>query len=308
MRTQAPFQQLPFDALPAHPRVPHRFGDLPVERVPVDGPFGRHELAVRRTGSGPPLLLVHGLMTAGYSWRYVLDGLGEHFTLVIPDLVGSGDSDKPPGRYDLPALAQSVAALQRALGLDGVPTVGNSLGGLVCLQRLQQAPDAFERLVVLHAPGATLKRLRLLHAVMRLPGSTGLLRRLVARDPHRWAHRNVHYYDETLKSREEARVYGDALVTPGGIEAFASTLRWALAPTGFRTLRQSLAARPPTCPVQLVYATTDPVVPPHVGHTLHALLPDAELHWLDDASHFAHVDAVPAFLAVARPFLLAARS
>ena len=63
------------------------------------------EINLRMGGDGPPLLLVHGLMTAGYSWRYVLDGLGEHFTLVIPDLVGSGDSDKPPGRYDLPALA-----------------------------------------------------------------------------------------------------------------------------------------------------------------------------------------------------------
>jgi len=299
-----PFQQGPFAELPERPRRPHPFLTAPTERVVVDShTLGRHEVAVRRWGSGPPLLLVHGLMTAGYSWRYVLEPLGAHYELIIPDLVGAGDSDKPRGRYTLSNQAEALGALQQALGLWGVPTIGNSLGGTLCLQHLVEHPDAFERLIVLHSPIDPLKRLHLLHAVMSVPGSTSLLRALVARDPLRWAHANVHYYDESLKSLEEARIYGEALMTPGGIAAFASLLRDALAPRALVALADRLQREPPVAPLQLIYATTDPVVPPRVGDSLRALLPDARFDRLEAASHFAHVDATDRFCALALDFL-----
>jgi pimeloyl-ACP methyl ester carboxylesterase len=299
-----PFRQGRFADLPERPRRAHPFFDAEVQRVTVDSAsLGRHTVPVRRFGQGPPLLLVHGLMTAGYSWRYQLPLLGEHFTLWVPDLVGSGDADKPRGRYGLTEQAEALGALQQALGLHGAPAIGNSLGGTLCLQRLVQQPDAFARLVVLHSPIEALRRLHLLHGVMSLPGSTALLRALVARDPHRWAHAQVHYYDESLKSLEEARVYGDALRTPGAIDAFASMLRDALAPSALRTLQIELLRRPPAVPLQLVYTSHDPVVPPHVGDTLAALLPDAPFVRMHGASHFAHVDAPERFAATVLPFL-----
>jgi pimeloyl-ACP methyl ester carboxylesterase len=59
------------------------------------------------------------------------------------------------------------------------------------------------------------------------------------------------------------------------------------------------------CPLLLVYATADPMVPPKVGRALHALLPDADMVWLEQASHFAHVDNPDAFVNATLPWLQA---
>ena len=63
----------------------------------------------RELGSGPPLLLVHGLMTASYSWRYVAPKLAETYRVIVPDLPGAGASDKVVGKtYSLDALGTWV--------------------------------------------------------------------------------------------------------------------------------------------------------------------------------------------------------
>lgn len=76
-----PFEQLPFSALPDEPRVPHAWFDSEARDVDVAWPAGRMtRTSVRVVGHGPPLLLLHGLMTSSYSWRYVLEPLGQTFT------------------------------------------------------------------------------------------------------------------------------------------------------------------------------------------------------------------------------------
>jgi pimeloyl-ACP methyl ester carboxylesterase len=119
-------------------------------------------------------------------------------------------------------------------------------------------------------------------------------------------HRNVHYYDETLKSREEHREYAGALTSPGGITGLARHLSDTLAVDGMRRFEQTLKAldRFPV-PLLLVYAKQDKMVPPVVGERLARLVPDARIEWLQEASHFAHVDAPDAFLRAALPFLTA---
>src|SRR5678816_421644 len=105
----APFQQLHFAQVPDEPRLPHPYFDTRTETLRIDSrPFGPVDVHVRIHGSGPPLLLVHGFMTSSYSWRYCLEPLGRHFTLYMPDLVGSGRSSKPDCRYGPDALADSI--------------------------------------------------------------------------------------------------------------------------------------------------------------------------------------------------------
>jgi pimeloyl-ACP methyl ester carboxylesterase len=71
-----------------------------------------------------------------------------------------------------------------------------------------------------------------------------------------------------------------------------------------RELEERKAAQKPfPIPLRLVYARKDKMVPPIVGTRLSELIPDAPLVWLDEASHFAHVDAPEAFLNAAVPFL-----
>ncbi len=272
--------------------------------------FGRLDVHYRVHGSGPPLLLVHGLMTSSYSWRYVLEPLGEHFTVYAPDLPGSGRTAKPDAPHHPDALADWIADFQQQIGIRGAATIGNSLGGYLCMRLALRDQGAMSRLVNLHSPGVPLPRLHALHAALSVPGSDALLARLIALDPERWVHRNVHYFDETLKSREETREYAAPLRSPEGVRSFARTLRETLAPSAMATFTDTLEARRIQgesfpIPLQLVYVPKDPMVPPSVGDRLRALVPDAEFVRLANASHFAHVDNPQAFLAVALPFLSA---
>ena len=309
-----PFEQLAFDELPDEPERPHPFFEMETRRLAVScKAFGAVDTHLRSYGNGPPLLLVHGLMTSSYSWRYVLEPLERHFTLYVPDLPGAGRSQKPlEPAYSPQAFARWLAALQRELDIYGCPVIGNSLGGYLCMWLALNEPDAIARLVNLHSPALPLLRLRALHALLAVPGTQRLTAWLARRNPEKWAHKNVHYYDETIKSLEEAREYGRPLSTPAGSMAFAKTLAETLAPSAFSSFCAELDA----CrlgdgfpvPLRLIYAKEDVMVPPEVGEKLGELIPDADLVWLDEASHFAHVDATDRFLEAALPFLKASNS
>ena len=293
-----PFQQLPYDRLPEAPRRPHAYAESAARTVTLDSAaFGRHEVAYRELGTGAPLLLVHGLMTTSYSWRWVMAPLAERgFRVIAPDLVGCGASEKPRDKvYSARNLGAWVGALGRALDVRGCAVVGNSLGGLACKWLALDDPGATRVLVDLHPPIFPEPRYAALAAALAAPGAKALLRWMVRRDPRRWAHRNVHYWDETLKSREEARAYGDPLADDAGARAFVAYLTDAVAPAGFRAMAarlEALSAQGEDFPVPLkiVYARRDPMVSPENGARLARLFPRAEMVWLDDCSHFPQVD------------------
>lgn len=302
--TPTPFAQLPFPALPDAPPVPHVFADSVAHTAELTTRhFGPHAVHWRTYGEGPPLLLVHGLMTHSYSWRYAFETLGRRFTCYAPDLVGAGQTEPVDRDYTAAAVADWIGAFVDMVGIRGCPTIGNSMGGYLCMQLALQDPGALGRLVNLHAPGLVTPRMHLLHTAMSLPGAYRVLWWLVSRAPARWAHQNVHYYDEGLKSLEEARAYAAPISTPGGCRAFARYLHQTLAPAEMRAFARRLRAGGLPIPVQLVYAEQDPMVPPSVGLRYKALLPEAELVWLRRASHFAHVDAVERFTEAVLPFL-----
>lgn len=120
--------------LPETPPVPHDFFTLPRHQrdVTVDGqPL---TLSWVEAGSGPPLLLIHGLMTSAYSWRYVAPALAKQYRVIALDLPGAGKSGAPVGLSQSPqSLATVLDAFVGALGLGKVYVVGNSMGGYVSL-------------------------------------------------------------------------------------------------------------------------------------------------------------------------------
>ena len=306
----APFAQIPFDDLPDRPRLPHPFFDAPERRVPVwTDALADTVASVRVLGQGPPLVLVHGLMTTGYTWRYVLEPLSAHFTLYVPDLPGSGRTTTTPGRPLTPhALADWLDHLVLALGLQRVDVLASSMGGYVSMWWALRHPPTFRRLVVVHAPTYPMPKLHPLWLVTRAPGARRLIEALVQRDPERWVHRNVHYYDETLKSREETREYGLPLATPEGLDGFHAQLRDTMDVRQVRALWSHLGRRAEQgcgfpVPLQLIYAQEDPMVPGWVGKELAARLPDADFVTLRHASHFAHVDNPDVFLPPVLRFL-----
>jgi pimeloyl-ACP methyl ester carboxylesterase len=301
-----PFRQLAFEEVPEAPSVAHRWADVTHRDVTIrcEG-LGATRIAVAEYGSGPPMVLVHGLMTAGYSFRYVLELLGARYRLLIPDLPGAGRSEHPDVYLGPDVLARAIVATIDALGARGAPVIGNSMGGYLCMRAALLDPEAIGRLVNLHSPGVPTARMIALRWALRVTPSRAIVDRLVRRDPQRWVHRNVHYYDETLKSREEHREYAAPLTTPAGRRAFYRHLRDTLDARQMTGFVRALRRAPFPIPLLLVYADRDPMVPPAIGERLAALVPSAELVRLGEASHFAHVDAAPRFVAAIEPFLAA---
>ncbi|NUP05720.1 MAG: alpha/beta hydrolase [Polyangiaceae bacterium] len=306
-RPLAPFEQLAFGEVPHRPVKPHGFFEAPSERIIVPTkPFGDVGIRVIRHGQGPSVVCIHGFMTTSYSFRYLLEPLGRTHSVVAFDLPGAGESDKPAGSYGPDALAEATGDVIGALGLRGAPVIGNSLGGYLAMRLAMRDPACVGRLVCLHAPGLPTPRMRALRVALdKVPRVDDVIRWLVARDEERWVHKNVHYFDESLKSREEHREYARPLRKREGVDAFIRMLDETLdvrQMVAFESQLRALGGAFPV-PLQLVYARKDPMVPPSVGARMSKLLPSAQMVWLDDASHFAHVDNPDAFLAAALPFL-----
>src|SRR3954470_16424603 len=101
-------------------------------------------LAITRSGTGEPLVLLHGLGSSRQAWDPILPALAARFHVIAVDLPGFGDSAPLPGAGEVPpaALAQSVADLLDDLGVSTPHLAGNSLGGWVALELAARRPVA----------------------------------------------------------------------------------------------------------------------------------------------------------------------
>ena len=102
-------------------------------------------------GQGPTVLLVHGYLASHVTWEDALLALGAHFRVIVPDLPGFGESEKPsPSRYPYTcdAFAESLVDLVAALDLSRVSVCGHALGGAVALAMAADHPDVVDRLVL----------------------------------------------------------------------------------------------------------------------------------------------------------------
>jgi haloacetate dehalogenase len=109
---------------------------------------------VLRGGSGPPLLLLHGYPQTHAMWRKVAPLLAERFTLVLPDLRGYGDSDKPRGlpdhaNYSKRAMALDQVEVMGALGFERFAVAGHDRGARVAHRMALDHPERVTRLAVL---------------------------------------------------------------------------------------------------------------------------------------------------------------
>ena len=104
-------------------------------------------------GSGPVLLLIHGMAGSIRNWQEVIEPLARHHTVVAPDLPGHGASAPGAGDYSLGALAAGLRDLLVVLGHERATLVGHSLGGGIAMQFAYQFPEITERLVLVSSGG-----------------------------------------------------------------------------------------------------------------------------------------------------------
>src|SRR5947209_19553135 len=98
------------------------------------------KIAYRTGGRGPLLVLIHGITSSSATWDRVLPKLAKRYTVLAPDLMGHGHSDKLRGDYSVGAHANTITHLLDEPDHSAAPLVGHSLGGGVALQFDHQSP------------------------------------------------------------------------------------------------------------------------------------------------------------------------
>ena len=252
-----------------------------------------HRVSYRQAGSGPLLVLIHGITGSSDTWLEQIEELAEDHTVVAPDLLGHGESAKPRGDYSLGAYASGVRDLLAALGHDRGTVVGHSLGGGVAMQMAYQFPERVERLVLVSSGGLG-REVNLLLRASVLPGSELVLPLLTAQGVV-----NVTNSVAAAIGRIGLRAGADmeemwrgfcSLSDHEARAAFIHTLRGIIDPGGQRvsaTDRLYLAAEMPSL---IVWGERDPVIP--FRHALRAseAMPGSRLVSFPNAGHFPHRD------------------
>ena len=99
------------DARPA--AAPSLVGEFDAWQIELHG----HRVIYRIAGSGPPVVLIHGMVNSSRHWESVALRLADAHTVIAPDLIGHGDSATPRGDYSLGAHAASIRDLLTAIGI-----------------------------------------------------------------------------------------------------------------------------------------------------------------------------------------------
>lgn len=103
-------------------------------------------------GQGPPLLLLHSLGVSSESWSKVIEPLARNYSVYAWDMMGHGDSDKPPRDFLIEDYARNVLHLSDRLGLDRLILCGNSVGALIALEVAAAYPEKVKALILVGCP------------------------------------------------------------------------------------------------------------------------------------------------------------
>lgn len=268
--------------------------------------------AFRMAGSGPALLLLHGIGDNSSTWQELIPHLAEKYTVIAPDLLGHGRSDKPRADYSVAAYANGMRDLLSVLDIDKVTVVGHSLGGGVAMQFAYQFPDLVERLVLVSSGGVTkdvhpVLRMISLPVVsdalklLRLPGALPVLKfagAAIGRINNSPFKPGPLLHD----SNDLVRILAE-LPDPTACEAYLRTLRAVVDWRGQVVTMLDRCYLTENLPVQLIWGDDDSVIPVGHAYLAHAAMPGSRLDVFHGAGHFPFRDEPMRFLRVLEDFL-----
>ena len=263
------------------------FFDAPVQLV--DARSAR--LPVRRYGSGPALLLVHGFPLSGFTWRRLLPELAQRYTCYVPDLPGMGASQWSPATdFSFPGQGLTLKALADSLGLTRYSVLAQDTGGTFARYLALNDLARVEKLALINTeiPRHRPPWIPLYQWLMELPGTLAAFRlllrspaflrsgmgfggcfcdmALIEDDFHR------HVIEPLL--REPQRLHG--------MRAYLRGAKWA--PVDALELEHARL----TLPVRLIWGVDDPTFPLPLARTMVAQFPDARLVEIAKAKLLAH--------------------
>lgn len=262
-------------------------------------------LSYVQAGSGPVLLLIHGVAGTLENWRAVIEPLSEHYTVVASDLPGHGRSAPGAGDYSLGAMASGLRDLLLVLGHERATIVGHSLGGGIAMQFSYQFPEMAERLVLVSSGGLGTEVSALLRAAT-LPGSGLFIAGTAAAGLA--IGRPVGHILSVIGRRpsadlaEVARGYG-SLVDRDRRTAFLSTLRGVVGTEGQRVHATDRLYLAEGLPVLIIWGARDPIIPAQHAESAHSAMPGSRLEIFEGVGHLPQVEAPERFVAALTRFM-----
>jgi pimeloyl-ACP methyl ester carboxylesterase len=265
-----------------------------------------HDVAYRQAGSGPVVVLVHGITSSSATWERVMPHLAERFTVIAPDLAGHGQSAKPRGDYSLGAHASSLRDLLLDLGHERATFVGHSLGGGIAMQFSYQFPERCERLVLVDSGGLGRDVNWLLRAAT-LPGSELVLPFLAATrllDAGARAGGLLSRLGLGLPTDLEEMARGHSTLSDSAARAaFVHTLRSVVEPSGQRVDASNRLYLAEHLPFLLIWGERDSIIPVSHGHATHERMGNSRLEVFPHSGHFPQLDEPERFLDVLVEFI-----
>ncbi|OHU97650.1 hypothetical protein BKN37_21635 [Mycobacterium talmoniae] len=291
-----------------------RHADAQVPRGRCSGPalefrtIHGHQYAFRIAGSGPAIVLIHGLGGSSSTWNTVQARLARRFTVIAPDLLGHGKSVSTGTDSSASAYANALRDLLLVLGIDRVTVVGHSLGGGVAIQFAYQFPELVQRLVLVATGGvsrdvsialrvASLPMVGEALAALRLPGAL-LTLRLVGRVV-RLAAGSTGF---GLDLPHVLRALGE-LSEPAASASFARRLRAVVDWHGQMITMLDRCYLTEPIPIQLIWGERDSVIPVRHARLAHAAMPGSRLAIFDRCGHFPFHDDPDRFIDVVERFI-----
>ncbi|WP_461018445.1 alpha/beta fold hydrolase [Streptomyces daliensis] len=277
-------------------------GDVRLRHRVVHG----YRRAYRTAGEGPAMVLLHGIGDSSATWTGVIPGLARRHTVVAPDLLGHGASDKPRADYSVAAYANGLRDLLGALGIDRATLVGHSLGGGVAMQFAYQFPERTERLVLVSTGGVGVEVNPALRAVS-LPGADLLLSALTL-PGMRWQTRAFAWLTRLLdtdlgQDAPDLLNLVDALPDASARSAFIRTLRAVVDWRGQVVTMLDRCYLAEGMPTMLLWGSRDSVVPVRHAYSAHAAMPGSRLEIFDGVGHFPFHTDPAGFLALVEDFV-----
>jgi pimeloyl-ACP methyl ester carboxylesterase len=171
-----------------------------------------------RAGSGPPLILLHGLMGYSFSWRFTMPALALHATVYAPDMLGAGFSDRPPGiDHSLRGTADRILRFAKNLGITWFDLLGTSRGGAVAMMAAAECLKS--------ESGLRIRKLILVAPVNPFSRHGRLIAPLAGSRFGSRAFRRLVPYMDIFYPYFHGRMYGDrGRIPPGTLEGYKAPL------------------------------------------------------------------------------------
>lgn len=238
-------------------------------------------------GSGPPLLLIHGIGGDADEWAFCFQPLSQAHRVIALDLLGFGRSDKPLIDYTIAGFVEVVEQFLRSLKIERAAVLGESLGGWIASALALKSPERVDKLILVDAAGVW-------GDIAGLPIDVRVSTRAHLRDVFR-----LLFYDKRLATDLLIDVAYELHLERGDGYTIDSVLRTQQ--DGRERLDNVIGQL--RVPTLIVWGEQDEMIPLSVGRNLHRLIAGSKLEVIPQCGHLPALERPAEFVRCVLNFL-----